>query len=174
MTSLTPTEILRDEHRIILRGLELLERAAERWPVDAWWADTVAWLRTFADQSHHAKEETALFPAMVKAGVPSEGGPIAVMLEEHEEGRRLIRTLEASTGATRVMACRAYVSLLRAHIDKENEIVFPLADAVLDERALHELRRAFDTVELEQGARATIAGADAALARLATTLDAAV
>jgi len=174
MTSLTPTETLRDEHRIILRALELLERAAERPPMDAWWAETIAWLRTFADQRHHAKEETALFPAMVKAGVPSEGGPVAVMLEEHEEGRRLIRTLEISTGAARAMACRAYVSLLRAHIDKENEILFPLAEVVLDERALHELRRAFDTVELEQGAPATLAGADAALARLATALEAAV
>ena len=172
MTSTTPTDILRDEHRIILRALELVERAAARPSSEAWWADAIAWLRTFADRSHHAKEETALFPAMVKAGVPSEGGPIAVMLDEHEEGRRLIRTMEMSTGSARVVACRAYVSLLRAHIDKENEIVFPLAEAVLDERAMHELRRAFDTVELEHEARATIAGAEAALARLATALGA--
>ncbi|HXU88364.1 MAG TPA: hemerythrin domain-containing protein [Methylomirabilota bacterium] len=151
MASMTPIEILRDEHRTILSVLELLERAVERPPIDTWWTDTLAWLRAFADHSHHAKEETALFPAMVKAGVPSEGGPIAVMLEEHEEGRRLIRTMEATTGATREMACRAYVSLLRAHIDKENEIVFPLAEAVLDERTMHELGRAFDTVALEHG-----------------------
>jgi hemerythrin-like domain-containing protein len=172
MTSRTPTEILRDEHRIILHALEVLERATERAPGDGWWVDTIAWLRAFADDNHHAKEETALFPAMVKAGVPSEGGPIAVMLAEHEEGRRLIRAMEASTGAARVTACRAYVSLLRAHIDKENEILFPLADAVLDERAMDELGRHFEAVRLEQGAAATIAAADAAVARLEAAVDA--
>ena len=66
---LTPTETLRDEHRVILRALELLERATARPPAEAWWAETIAWLRTFADHNHHAKEETALFPAMVPTPV---------------------------------------------------------------------------------------------------------
>jgi hemerythrin-like domain-containing protein len=147
----TPTDVLRDEHRVILRALELLERAAARSPAEAWWADATAWLRAFADRNHHAKEETALFPAMVKAGVPSENGPIAVMLEEHVEGRTLVQTMATEIGAARTQACRAYVTLLRAHIDKENEIVFPLADAVLDARAQAALQREFEAVEVEHG-----------------------
>ena len=168
---MTPTDVLRDEHRVILKALDLLERAAARvaagaFVSDGWWAAAVTWLRAFADRNHHAKEETALFPAMVKAGVPSEAGPIAIMLEEHAEGRRLMTTIEASAGASRVAACHAYIALLRAHIDKENGIVFPLAESVLDGQAVLGVQRGFDAVEAEQGAATTIVGADAALDRL--------
>lgn len=173
---MTPTDLLRDEHCVILKGLDVLERAAARvaagaFVADGWWAAAVTWLRAFADRNHHAKEETALFPAMVKAGVPSEAGPIAVMLEEHEEGRRLVATIEASAGGSRVAASHAYVGLLRAHIDKENGIVFPLAESVLDEQAMHGVQREFDAVEAEQGAASSIVGAEAALDRLEAALE---
>ena len=96
----TPTEVLREEHRVILRALGVLEAAAARLaggrPLpEGWWPEIIAWLRSFADKNHHAKEETSLFPAMVKAGVPSDGGPIGVMLEEHQRGRALVRAMEA-------------------------------------------------------------------------------
>jgi hemerythrin-like domain-containing protein len=166
-----PTDVLRDEHRVILSALDVLERAAESvatggGPPDAWWASAVAWLRQFADRTHHAKEEAALFPAMVKAGVPSEGGPIEVMLDEHRVGRMLVTTIAESPGGARVNACRAYIALLRGHILKENEILFPLADAVLDEAAVRALRREFEMVEVEQGTIATIAAAEAALQQM--------
>src|SRR5690242_7372209 len=151
MRAMTPTNVLREEHRVILKGLDVLERAAARATAggavgDGWWAAAVTWLRAFADRNHHAKEEAALFPAMVKAGVPSDGGPIAVMLEEHVEGRRLVTAMDMGAGPARIAACCAYVDLLRAHIEKENEIVFPLADAVLEEQAVQGLRREFDAV----------------------------
>ena len=63
-----PTDVLRDEHTIILRGLDLLEAAADRpeggaAPPDGWWEEVLGWLRAFADRNHHAKEEDLLFPA---------------------------------------------------------------------------------------------------------------
>jgi hemerythrin-like domain-containing protein len=167
----TPTDVLREEHRVILRALDLVELAAGREVLERWWAEALAWLRAFADRNHHAKEEAALFPAMVKAGVPSEGGPITVMLEEHVEGRRLVEAMRTRAGAERTRACRDYVTLLRAHIDKENEIVFPLAEAVLDAHAQAGVRREFETVEAEQGAAASIAAGDAAVDRLAAALE---
>jgi hemerythrin-like domain-containing protein len=175
---MTPTDLLRDEHRLILEALDVLERAADRMAAggavgDAWWTGVVAWLRTFADRNHHSKEEAALFPAIVKAGAPSEGGPIAVMLEEHVEGRCLLTALDVASGAARLGACRAYVALLRAHIDKENGIVFPLAEAVLDARAMLGLQREFEAVRAEVGAAATVAAAEAALGRLDAALEAA-
>jgi len=168
---MTPTDVLRDEHRVILSALDVLERAAEALasgggPAEAWWTTAVEWLRQFADRTHHAKEEAALFPAMVKAGVPSEGGPIAVMLDEHRLGRLLVATIAASAGGQRVSACRGYIALLRAHIAKENEIVFPLADAVLDDVSMSALRREFEAAEIEQDAIATIATAEAALQQM--------
>jgi hemerythrin-like domain-containing protein len=76
----TPTDVLRDEHVVILRALDALERAAARLMgggavPESWWDEIGDWLRDFADRNHHAKEEQSLFPAMVKFGVPSEGDP---------------------------------------------------------------------------------------------------
>jgi hemerythrin-like domain-containing protein len=170
-----PTDVLRDEHRVILRALDMLEMAAAQLargrPLpDGWWPEIVAWLRSFADKNHHAKEEAALFPAMVKAGVPSEGGPIAVMLEEHERGRALVRAMEAGGAVARAAKAREYVALLREHIDKENGVLFPMADAVLDDRAQGALTREFEAVEAEQGRDASIPHAEAAVERLLAAL----
>ena len=171
----TPTDVLRDEHRVILRALDVLEAAAARLAggrllPEGWWPEIIAWLRGFADRTHHAKEESSLFPAMVKAGVPSAGGPIGVMLEEHERGRALVRAMEAGEPAARAAKAREYVVLLREHIDKENGVLFPLADAVLDESAQRALQREFDAVEAELGREASIPRAEAAVERLAAAL----
>lgn len=170
----SPTDVLRDEHRVILSALDLLETAAARTAGEGavpagWWAHAVDWLRAFADRNHHAKEEDALFPAMIKAGVPSGGGPVDVMLQEHEQGRALVATMAADPGR-RAETARAYVRLLRDHIDKENGVLFPLAEAVLDEQAVAGVGRAFEQVEAEQGATASIAAAEQALAALARAL----
>jgi hemerythrin-like domain-containing protein len=171
----TPTDILREEHRVILRALDVLGTAAARLaggrPLpEGWWPEIIAWLRDFADRTHHAKEESSLFPAMVKAGVPSAGGPIGVMLEEHERGRALVRAMEAGEPAARAADAREFVALLRQHIDKENGVLFPLADAVLDEGAQRALQREFDAVEAELGRDASIPRAEAAVERLAAAL----
>jgi len=171
----TPTEVLRDEHRVILRALDVLEAAAGRLAggrslPEGWWPEIIAWLRGFADKNHHAKEESSLFPAMVKAGVPSAGGPVQVMLEEHERGRALIRAMEAGEPAARAARAREYVALLREHIEKENGVLFPLADAVLDEAAQRALQREFEAVEAEQGREASIPHAEAAVERLGAAL----
>lgn len=171
----TPTETLRSEHVLILEALDLLEAAArgrddETALPDSWWKDVVDWLRGFADGVHHAKEEGALFPAMGKAGVPTGGGPIGVMLHEHVQGRALIATMADGDASGRAAAARSYVALLRAHIDKENGILFPLADAVIDEPSMAALRADFERTQAELGPPATLAHASAALAKLKAAL----
>jgi hemerythrin-like domain-containing protein len=176
----TATDILRSEHVLVLEALDVLERAA--WasqhgaaPSEEWWRALLAWLRTFADRNHHAKEERALFPALAQAGVPAgEGGPIGVMLEEHVEGRGLIAAMEAPHPGARAIAAQAYVGLLRAHIEKENGVLFPLADAVLDEDAQRALSRQFEALAAEVGRAAALADAQATLEALATSLAEAV
>ncbi len=164
----SPTDILRDEHRVILGALATLERAADHLAAGrelpgGWWERMLDWLRAFADRNHHAKEEKSLFPAMVKARVPAEHGPIAVMLEEHVRGRALIQAMASAEGADRAARAREYVSLLCDHIAKEDGFVFPLADSVLDERAVAAVAREFETVEAEQGRAAALDHAEIAV-----------
>jgi hemerythrin-like domain-containing protein len=171
------TQILRDEHRVILHGLRSLEVAAERLAAGralpaGLWEQMLGWLRAFADHTHHTREETSLFPAMLKAGVPADGGPIQVMLEEHAEGRTLLAAMATGDGGERAASARRYVRLLCDHIDKENGLLFPLADAVLDARAQAALLRELDAVELERGAEASLAAAEAAVARFDAALPA--
>ena len=168
-------DLLRDEHRVILRGLVLLESAADQLATGeglpgGWWERLVGVLRAFADMNHHAKEERHLFPALVKAGVPPEGGPVAVMLAEHAEGRDFIRAMQTALPASRADAARRYARLLRDHIDKENGVLFPLAEAVLEERALQSLAQEFQSVEAEQGRDASIGHAEAEIDRLEAIL----
>ncbi len=174
---MTPTPIARllDDHRLILRALGVLETAAARPeggapPPAGWWDDLIGWLRSFADANHHDKEERCLFPALAKAGVPEAGGPVAVMLEEHDRGRALLRAMQSAAAVDRARAAREYVSLLREHIDKENGVLFPLADAVLDEVAQQELGRDFAAILDDQGREASIPHAEAALERLHAAL----
>lgn len=144
--------MLRDEHEVILRALALLERLGERLeagrPVDR---KALSWLvdffRTFADRCHHGKEEQHLFPALERHGVPREGGPLGVMLQEHEEGRGLVRVMAQGDERLTAEAIRGYLALLRAHIDKENGVLFPLAEQVLPEEERRALVHAFQAVE---------------------------
>jgi hemerythrin-like domain-containing protein len=73
-------------------------------------------------------------------------------------------------GDRRVAAARCYVHLLRAHIDKENDVLFPLSEAVLDLQTLLLVAREFEKVEAEQGPAATFERAEAAVDRLAADL----
>lgn len=111
-----------------------------------------------------------MFPALAKAGLPSEGGPVSVMLAEHAEGRQFIQAMETAEAGRRIEAARRYVRLLRDHIEKEHSVLFPLAESVLEERALQVLAHDFEAVEAEQGRDASIEHAEAEIERLETVL----
>ena len=170
----SPTDTLRDEHRLILRALVLVDAAAGRLDrgdalPPGGWERLVDWLREFADLNHHAKEERWLFPAMAAAGIPP-AGPVSVMLAEHAEGRDLMREMAAGDGQQRAEAARRYVRLLRDHIDKENGVLFPLADSVLDAGARQAVARGIEMLEATQGDRASIERAESEVERLEAAL----
>jgi hemerythrin-like domain-containing protein len=114
----------------------------------------------FADRCHHGKEEDILFPRMEARGVPRDGGPIGVMLFEHDEGRAFVGAIADAIdvyerdgqAAARVIAenARGYVDLLRQHIMKEDNVLFPMADRVLSPADQAELERRFEQIETER------------------------
>jgi hemerythrin-like domain-containing protein len=172
---INPTDTLRQEHRVILRAIALLEVAAARMssgqPLpDGLWEELLDWLRAFADRHHHAKEEQYLFPALGEAGVPTHGGPVSVMLEEHTEGRALLQAMAVGPVGRRGEIARRYGQLLRDHIDKENGVLLPLAEAVLDPQGQLLVARGFEKIEMEQGPAAGLEHAEAVVDRLAAAL----
>jgi hemerythrin-like domain-containing protein len=177
-----PTQVLKDEHALILEALDAIERKvaaleAGAAPDRAYFEKAVQFLRTFADQCHHGKEENLLFKTMVDRGFPRQAGPIAVMLSEHETGRSFIRGLAEGAAAVGtdpyaakriVENGRGYVGLLRAHIDKENHILFPMADNVLSPEDQEHLGKEFERFEAEE----TGAGVHEAMLKLLDELKA--
>jgi hemerythrin-like domain-containing protein len=157
-----PTEILKSEHRVIELVVDCLEQLAfqclAEGRLDAGEARMmIDFFQTFADQCHHAKEETYLFPRMEARGFSRAHGPTGVMLHEHDEGRRYLRELAdvvdaaaaGDRGALREFARLAgyYVTLLRHHIRKEDQRLFPMADHCLTEQDQEALGEAFARVE---------------------------
>lgn len=152
-----PTDILRHEHELIGDALGVIERLGERLergaPADGASRDLVVRLLTaFVDGRHHAKEERELFPALERAGVPRDNGPIGVMLAEHESARALIPAMGGDDPARVGEAMRRYATVMRLHIEKENGILFRLADIVLPATTQHELTDAFVAVDRDASA----------------------
>ena len=157
-----PVEILMQEHRVIEVALNCLEamvqeadakKRLEREPAE----QIIDLIRNFADRCHHGKEEDRLFPAMVAKGIPSEGGPIGVMLMEHDMGRQFVAQMAANIeaaangDATALQAfsgaAYGYINLLREHIQKEDRILFPMADRFLNDEDQKKLLAEFARVE---------------------------
>ena len=164
------TDILKQEHRVIERVLDALETATDRLERGgvvrpAFFLEAADFIAGFADGCHHRKEEGVLFPAMRDSGMPPGDGPIDVMLDEHEQGRRLTRGMrdaarmleggDASIRAALVSNARSYVALLRDHIIKEDEMLFPMADELLSDAQQRAVADGFERVErddMETGA----------------------
>ena len=160
------TDILYEEHRIIMKVLECLQKivaeAEENNKLNAGSASqAIDFFRNFADGCHHAKEEDRLFIVMQENGIPREGGPIGVMLMEHDDGRRFVRgmaraVVQASDGDGNAIDqfaenARDFIALLRGHIDKEDQVLFPMAGQVLNEQVAETLLSDFRRIEEDAG-----------------------
>jgi hemerythrin-like domain-containing protein len=161
----TATQVLRHEHDAILRMISATEEVARRLEqgervrpeiLD----NLLEFFRLFADRCHHGKEEDLLFPLLESKGLPRQGGPIGVMLHEHDEGRAFIKqmaeaaeaykTAPESAGRRWAEPARNYSALLRAHIDKENNILFRMAEQILSADEQARLAEDFEKVEVEK------------------------
>jgi len=155
-------EVLMNEHRLIEQvlgsletfGLEVEGGIAPERPL---LADYGAFFRGFADACHHGKEEDILFQRMIERGFSRESGPVAVMLHEHTVGRACVSALrEAGDGSGPLTAVEtqlvlenasAFVPLLRAHIQKEDRILYPMALRLLTGPELDAMEAEFQAFE---------------------------
>jgi hemerythrin-like domain-containing protein len=160
-----PTEQLKEEHRVIERALSALDALANALDQGkevpaASLEKAVDFLAGFADKCHHGKEENHLFPVLEQNGIPRQGGPLGVMLMEHDQGRGYIRGMreavkryaagDKSAIPDIVVNARDYVNLLHHHILKEDNILFRMADEVLNDEEQENLLHCFHQVEEEE------------------------
>lgn len=138
------TSILSAEHVVILGRLDDLERALEAksepvvWDVLAFFGKEVA--------QHRRKEEEVLFPEMANHFPPGVG-PVSVMLAEHREERAILddlrASLEAGTWTRTEQDGRRLLDLLREHIWKEDNVLYPMAQQILEPDAVDRVAAGF-------------------------------
>lgn len=159
------TEDLIQEHNAVLASLKILDKIAaaiaahsKQAPADL--ERLLDFFKGFVDACHHGKEEDVLFPELERVGVRREGGPVGVMLSEHQAGRAHIRALtenlerlrrgEAGAAAKIGEHASAYRDVLQAHIHKENNVLFPMADRLVSDEAGARIVEQFEAIERDR------------------------
>ncbi|MCU0728262.1 MAG: hemerythrin domain-containing protein [Planctomycetes bacterium] len=162
---MTPIEMLMHEHRVIEKTIDALAEYAGRLR-DGGEAPRedlrlfVTFIRAFADTCHHGKEEDILFTALAARGMAVTGGPLSVMLHEHALGRDYVHALARVAGGAGTMtdaeretvaaAAGGYGELLRAHIQKEDQVLYPMSLRLLPESEWTRIAAAFEKFEAEK------------------------
>ncbi|HET9131785.1 MAG TPA: hemerythrin domain-containing protein [Terriglobia bacterium] len=159
------TSILMEEHRYILRSLDVICAMADcvenSEAVDDRDVDCVLdFLDAFGDRHHQEKEEAVLFPALMKASHDEEHYCICQITFEHNQQRSLLEGIEEALrtrkGQDFVYYARRLAELVRAHIRSEEDEIFKRADAILsveeDDRVARELA-AYDSPHLAERLR---------------------
>jgi hemerythrin-like domain-containing protein len=148
------TEDLMKEHQLILKYIDLMERYAE---FDL--KDLIApilfekanffiqFIHEFADHFHHAKEEDILFRYLEIPGVLTHCNPVPQMLFEHNKAREFVRNMENAIQAKKINELTAnagqYARLLKEHIYKEDNILYPMAERGLSDEAKSSLLKEY-------------------------------
>lgn len=141
------TETLSKEHQLILKYVDLMGRYAE---LSLKQPDTpqlmmesaagfIEFIHEFADKFHHAKEEDILFKYLQVPGVLMHCNPVPQMLMEHDKAREFVRNMELAVQEKSLngLADNAvqYARLLKEHIYKEDNILYPMGERGLTDEA---------------------------------------
>jgi hemerythrin-like domain-containing protein len=161
-----PIKALKMEHDAVQMTLRILDKICQRIEksgeiIDFQHLDQLLeFFKVFVDKCHHGKEEELLFPALENVGVSNRGGPIGVLLHEHQQGREYVQAMNTAlaqyvkgdrTAVNEfVKTAKGYINLLNQHIDKENGVLFPLAEKHLSEQLHEKLWDGFELIETQK------------------------
>jgi len=152
-----PTHLLRHEHRVIHQAMHALEgmclrmRVGSSVPAEVL-ANMLDFFCNFTDGFHHRKEERHLFPALEQIGIKNENGLLAFLRSEHKTERKLLTELSRAVGEYRrdpatfekfVSVAFQFKDRLIGHMQKEDAILFRLAEEMMDDQIKDSLNHAF-------------------------------
>ena len=136
-----PTEILSEEHKNILKVIDALEKECNeiedgKGADKVFFTKVIDFIKNYADKFHHAKEEDILFKEMQNTELHCD--PTQQMLFEHEQGRKFVmemeRGIKENNDTPIIENARNYCYLLKEHIYKEDNILYPMADEVFNSK----------------------------------------
>ena len=161
-----PTNVLAEEHRIIEKVLKstaiLIKKLEAGMDVDLGELKNITeFMTVFGDKCHQAKEETELFPLLQMKEASVKGCPLATLINEHDKLRTLVRNLSTAamsyehkdTSARKTLAAcfRGLLDVYSDHLWKEENILFPMTNKILNDEEQKYLEKRFIAVEKEIG-----------------------
>ncbi len=144
---MNPTFDLKSEHDTMAIILTALKKTASDIHQNNYFdlfraSQIIEFIRTYNDKCHHEKEERILFPAILESGLTNAADTVRILISEHEMARDCIAALENNirdylAGHTYALEglspnINKYISLEEKHIKTENNVLFPMADKVLN------------------------------------------
>ena len=136
-----PRGLLMIEHRIIERMIRVIGKEIKRLEsggrTDSRFIDTaVDFIRTYADRTHHGKEEDILFRDCInKSMTKQDNDMMNELVEEHKYARNTVRTLieakekhekgDESQKSIIIDKLKELVDFYPVHIQREDDVFFP-------------------------------------------------
>lgn len=158
-------EMMMEEHKSIKRMLVVMRKACYKVMQEEAinyedFAAMIDFVRSYADEHHHGKEEKFLFNQMVEhLGALGEKLIKGGMLVEHDLGRLYMKELEEALERTKqgdeeskldvIANAISYTHLLERHITKEDGVVYTFAMKHLPAEVIEEVNRACEAFEEE-------------------------
>ena len=147
-------EELKSDHQNILTHLADLETTINQPTIDQAKIEEFLHFTEIFAEPHHQKEEQVLFPALENKGIPNEGGPIGMMLLEHAAKRdylaKMRESLQKNDKAKLKENTQSMISLLRDHIYKEDNILYPCAQDALTKDELINLASQCEKIKIRK------------------------
>ncbi len=145
-------DLMIQEHEYVERMLKVIRKICtklmENKDIDYKDFDKIIYfIKNYADEHHHKKEEKILFKAMIEhLGDTAQMVVQHGMMVEHDYGRLYVRNLEEALDKLKngdneakldvIANAISYTHLLERHIEKENKVVFTFAKNKLNKEVL--------------------------------------
>ena len=145
-------EIMNEEHKYILRMLDVVRKVCFRVMngetiIYEDFYKIIDFIKNYADNHHHKKEENILFIKMVEhIGEAAEKAVNQGMLVEHDLGRLYVRDLVNALEKVKsgdeeskldvIANAISYTHLLTRHIDKEDRVIYKFAERNLSDELM--------------------------------------
>lgn len=159
-------EILVEEHRLILRGLDLLTTAAERIernqrPPKEFFEKAVSFTLNFTNKFHHYKEEIVMFGMLAQKREGELDAEIERLRDQHHTLHNYMNEISMSLDAyseniqSEVRRLHRnlcdYIETLRRHVHAEDRIFYPLVAKTLTGDEMQWLAEEFEKYAAKEG-----------------------
>lgn len=151
-----------EEHKYIKRMLQVMRKACfgimKGRKIDyVDFEKMIDFVKNYADNHHHGKEEKFLFNRMIEMGGAAEKLVRFGMLVEHDLGRLYMKSLEEALVQVKggdeeakidvIANAVSYTHLLHRHIDKEDGVAYPFGKRQLSTETLSRINDECDAFE---------------------------